>query len=185
MGKFLPAIITILLLAPGLHAQPPQGYAQSGNDNIPHYVIPPARVFGSKRDERQYNRMVENLKIVYPIAKEANAILTEMESRMGKMTTERERNEFTREMERVLQRHYEPVIRKMTYSQGKLLIKLIDRETSHTTYDLVKEFRGSFRAFVWQSVARLFTANLKDTYNPYEEDWFIEELIIMLENGML
>ena len=73
----------------------------------------------------------------------------------------------------------------MTFSQGKLLIKLIDRETEHTSYDLVKELRGGFRAFFWQSVARLFGANLKDTYDKDGEDQIVEELIQLYEAGLL
>lgn len=175
----------MLFLVTDLYAQGPRGHMIYDQDSVPAYVIPPAVVSASKRNERQYNRMVENLKLVYPIAKEANRILEEMERRMARMSTEREQKEFTKEVERMLQQYYEPIIRKMTYSQGKLLIKLIDRETSRTSYTLLKDLRGSLRAFMWQSVARLFGADLKDTYDPYGDDWVIEELISMYEMGLL
>lgn len=73
----------------------------------------------------------------------------------------------------------------MTLSQGKLLIKLIDRETDQTSYELVKELRGGFRAVFWQSIARLFGANLKDTYDKEGEDMMVEELIRLYEAGLL
>ncbi|WP_418165095.1 DUF4294 domain-containing protein, partial [Alistipes ihumii] len=76
-------------------------------------------------------------------------------------------------------------LKKMTLSQGKLLIKLIDRETDQTSYELVKELRGGFRAFFWQSIARLFGANLKDTYDKEGEDMMVEELIRLYEAGLL
>ena len=73
----------------------------------------------------------------------------------------------------------------MTLSQGKLLIKLIDRETDQTSYDLVKQLRGGFRAFFWQQASRLFGANLKDTYDAEGDDQIIEELIMLYEAGLL
>ena len=88
-------------------------------------------------------------------------------------------------MERALKKKYPPVLKKMTLSQGKLLIKLIDRETDQTSYELVKELRGGFRAFFWQSIARLFGANLKDTYDKEGEDMMVEELIRLYEAGLL
>ncbi len=88
-------------------------------------------------------------------------------------------------MERKLKEQYAPVLRCMTFSQGKLLIKLIDRETGQTSYALVKELRNGFSAFLWQGVGRLFGMNLKDTYDPTGDDEFIEILIRLYEAGYL
>lgn len=186
MNKILPVIIVIALSATSLNAQnqSPE-YAIHGNDTMPVYRIPPAIIFKSKRDERRNNKLVENLKKVYPIAKEANEILVEMDRRMSTMRTESERKEFTKSAEKMIQSHYEPVIRKMTISQGKLLVKLIDRETSKTPYVHLKEFRGNIRAFFWQSVSRIFGGSLKAEYDPKGEDWYIEELIMLIEAGFL
>ena len=127
----------------------------------------------------------DNLKKVYPIAKEANRLLQEMEKHMGTLKTKREQQLFTKAMERKLKEQYAPVLRRMTFSQGKLLIKLIDRETGQTSYALVKELRNGFSAFLWQGVGRLFGMNLKDTYDPTGDDEFIEILIRLYEAGYL
>ena len=84
-----------------------------------------------------------------------------------------------------MKKQYGPELTNLTITQGRLLIKLIDRETNNTSYDLIKQFRGSFTAFVWQSVARVFGENLKDEYNANEEDKYIEEILIRIENGQL
>jgi len=104
---------------------------------------------------------------------------------MAELPTEKEKQEFVKGMERALKRQYTPVLKNMTLSQGKLLIKLIDRETEHTSYDLVKQLRGGFRAFFWQGVAKIFGANLKDTYDEFGEDQYIEDLIMLYEAGLL
>ena len=88
-------------------------------------------------------------------------------------------------MERQLKKKYTPVLHRMTFSQGKLLIKLIDRETGHTSYALVKELRNGFSAFLWQNVGRIFGMNLKDTYDATGDDQFIEMLIRLYEAGYL
>jgi hypothetical protein len=76
-------------------------------------------------------------------------------------------------------------LRKLTFTQGRILIKLIDRETGHTTYEIVKELKGSLSAFFWQSVARIFGSNLKMEYDAKGDDRMIEDIVIRIENGML
>ena len=154
-------------------------------DTITTVYLKPAFVFKRAADERRWSRLIYNLKVVYPIALEANATLHAMEQRMDSMKTKREKQEFVKAMERALKRKYTPVLKNMTLSQGKLLIKLIDRETDQTSYDLVKQLRGGFRAFFWQSIARLFGANVKDTYDAEGDDQIIEELIMLYEAGLL
>lgn len=145
----------------------------------------PVFVFPRKIDSRRFAKLVANLKKVYPIAKEANRLLGEMEKHMATLKTERERKLFTKAMERQLKEKYTPVLHRMTFSQGKLLIKLIDRETGHTSYALVKELRNGFSAFLWQNVGRIFGMNLKDTYDATGDDQFIEMLIRLYEAGYL
>ncbi len=147
--------------------------------------IPPVYVFPKPVDLRRYGRMVENLKAVYPIAIEARETLRVMEERLAEIPSRRDQEAFVKEMEKFLKRKYTPVLRKMTYSQGKILIKLIDRETNRTSYDLLKELRGSFSAVFWQGVARIFGANLKESYDKDGEDWMIERLILLYEAGQL
>ena len=154
-------------------------------DTITTVYLKPAFVFKRAADERRWSRLIYNLKVVYPIALEANATLHAMEQRMDSMKTKREKQEFVKAMERALKRKYTPVLKNMTLSQGKLLIKLIDRETGQTSYALVKELRNGFSAFLWQGVGRLFGMNLKDTYDPTGDDEFIEILIRLYEAGYL
>ena len=161
------------------------------NDTAILIQMKPVFVFGGKTKakanatRKMYSRLIYNLKIVYPIAQEANATLKAMERRMAELNNEKEKQEFVKGMERALKRQYTPVLKNMTLSQGKLLIKLIDRETEHTSYDLVKQLRGGFRAFFWQGVAKIFGANLKDTYDEFGEDQYIEDLIMLYEAGLL
>ena len=154
-------------------------------DSIMNIYLKPIIRFARERDMRRYDRLVRDLKKVYPIALEANATLIAMEAHLSTLKTKRERQAYTKSVEKMLKIKYTPVLRRMTFSQGKILIKLIDRETSRTSYELVKEFRGTFSAFFWQSVARLFGANLKDQYDREGEDRLIEELIKMYEAGLL
>ena len=144
----------------------------------------PIYIFSSARAQRRFSRLEYNLKIVYPIALEANTMLHAMETQMMGMTRN-DQQKYVRSMERLLKQKYTPVLKKMTLSQGKLLIKLIDRETDQTSYDLVKQLRGGFRAFFWQSIARLFGANLKDSYDATGEDQMIEDLITLYNLGLL
>ena len=177
-------LIAILLLAAARpsSAQALTEYGQARNvvidgDTVVLIQLSPSFVFRKAVDTRRFARLIYNLKRVYPIAKEANATLHAMEAHMETLATKREKQIFVKEMERAL--------KKMTLSQGKLLIKLIDRETDQTSYELVKELRGGFRAFFWQSIARLFGANLKDTYDKEGEDMMVEELIWLYEAGLL
>ena len=180
-------LIAILLLAAARpsSAQALTEYGQARNvvidgDTVVLIQLSPSFVFRKAVDTRRFARLIYNLKRVYPIAKEANATLHAMEAHMETLATKREKQIFVKEMERALKKKYTPVLKKMTLSQGKLLIKLIDRET-----ELVKELRGGFRAFFWQSIARLFGANLKDTYDKEGEDMMVEELIRLYEAGLL
>ena len=185
-------LIAILLLAAARpsSAQALTEYGQARNvvidgDTVVLIQLSPSFVFRKAVDTRRFARLIYNLKRVYPIAKEANATLHAMEAHMETLATKREKQIFVKEMERALKKKYTPVLKKMTLSQGKLLIKLIDRETDQTSYELVKELRGGFRAFFWQSIARLFGANLKDTYDKEGEDMMGEELIRLYEAGLL
>jgi hypothetical protein len=88
-------------------------------------------------------------------------------------------------VEKDLKQRYTPVMKKLTFSQGKLLIKLVNRETDSSSYELVKSFMGSFKAFFYQSFASMFGASLKKEYHPDDEDQLIERIIIQIDNGQL
>lgn len=154
-------------------------------DTIQVIDMMPAYKFRRPIDQKRYAKLIRNVKIVYPIAKEAKNRLAKMEEYMLTLPSDKERKQYIKRMEREIKQEYEPILRKMTFSQGKILIKLIDRETSHTSYALVKELRGGFSAFFYQGIARLFGANLKDGYDKTGDDKMIEQVIILYEAGII
>lgn len=147
-------------------------------------IIPP-RVFKNERERRRYTRLIRNLKKALPYAKIAQTKLLVINQNLEKIPKKNDRKKYLKQQERIMKKQYGPELKNLTISQGRLLIKLIDRETNNTSYELIKQFRGSFSAFVWQSVARVFGENLKDEYNATEEDKYIEEILIRIENGQL
>jgi hypothetical protein len=104
---------------------------------------------------------------------------------MKKITTEKERKEYIKTVEKDVFAEYEGDMRQMTITQGRLLIKLIDRETQNTSYELIKVYRGRISAAFWQGIARIFGTNLKDQYDPYGEDALIELIIREIDAGRL
>jgi hypothetical protein len=104
---------------------------------------------------------------------------------MTNYKTDKERREYLKKVEKDVFAEYEGDIRDMTITQGRLLIKLIDRETQNTSYVLIKDYRGKFAAAFWQGIARLFGTNLKEEYDPNGEDSLIESIIIEIEAGRL
>jgi hypothetical protein len=143
------------------------------------------RPFENKRDYRRHNRLVNNVKKVYPWAKLAGRKLIEYESILMNTSTEREKRKIMKKIENEIHAEYGGELKKLTISQGKILIKLVDRETGSSSYDLVKDFRGHFMAFFYQSFARIFGYNLKIKYDPEGEDRDIELIVKMIENGMI
>ncbi len=174
--------------------KPKHGYlvylAVINGDTMPYIrlrtvtIIPP-RVFKNERERRRYTRLVRNIKKVLPYAKIAQTKLFVINQHLKKIPDKKARRKYLKQQERILKKEYGPELTNLTISQGRLLIKLIDRETNNTSYDLIKQFRGSLSAFVWQSVARVFGENLKDEYDAKEEDKYIEEILIRIENGQL
>ncbi len=150
----------------------------------PVYIIPP-RKFKNERERRRYSRLVRDLKKVYPLAVEAKLRFYYIESEVSKIKDPIKKKQFIKQQEQLLREQFEGDIRRLTFRQGRLLIKLIDRETDHTSYELIKELKGSFSAFFWQTVARVFGENLKEKYDPYDEDKYIEEIVHRIENGQL
>jgi hypothetical protein len=141
--------------------------------------------FAKKSDFRKYERLVENLKKVYPFALIVRSKLQKVNEDVSKIKDEKERKEYLKKVEKEVFANYEGDIRDMTITQGRLLIKLIDRETQNTSYVLIKDYRGKFAATFWQGIARIFGTNLKEEYDPYGEDSLIEMIILEIEAGRL
>ena len=141
--------------------------------------------FPRKSDFRKYERLVYNLKKVYPFALIVRNKLAIVNADIENIQSEKERREYIRKVEKDVFAQYEGDIRDMTITQGRLLIKLIDRETQNTSYALIKDYRGKLAAAFWQGIARLFGTNLKDEYDRYGEDAIIESIILEIDAGRL
>lgn len=155
------------------------------NALIKQVVIFPPRKFASKRDYRQYQRMVRNLKIVYPYAQIAKRKISEMDVHFRSLRTEKEKKLYVKKVEQQLRSEFEEQLTNLTITQGRLLIKLIDREVGKTSFDVIRELKGGVSAVFWQAVARLFGSNLKSQFDPTNEDKILNELIILYEHGLL
>ena len=144
-----------------------------------------ARPSRARRSEyRQYERLIANIKKVYPYALMVREKLTQVNEEL-KNIPDKERKRYLKEVEKDVFGEYEDDIRDMTISQGRILIKLIDRETQNTSYMLIREYRGKFSAAFWQGIARFFGTNLKEEYDPYGEDALIEAIIKEIDAGRL
>ncbi|MBE0646724.1 MAG: DUF4294 domain-containing protein [Bacteroidales bacterium] len=146
------------------------------------YVYPPYE-FKNRRQEHRYSRLVYNIQKVYPYAKLAGEKLLEFQLVMDTITNERDRKRYAKEAEKKLEDQFGDDIRDLTFSQGKILVKLIYRQTGNSSFEIVKELRGKFTAFVWQTLASLFGYDLKTGYDPNGEDRQIEEIIILIDQG--
>jgi hypothetical protein len=144
-----------------------------------------ARSERTRRSEyRQYERLVYNIKKVYPYALMVRVKLAEVNDEL-KNVPDKERKKYLKDVEKDVFARYQDDIESLTITQGKLLIKLIDRETQNTSYVLIREYRGKLSATFWQSIARIFGTNLKDEYDPYGEDALIEAIIHEIDAGRL
>lgn len=152
----------------------------------PVYIFSP-HIFTDeeKREYQKYIRLVYNVKRAYPYAKIAAQVYRQVDDSVRKIPSKKLREEYVASVEADLKQRYEAELRKLTITQGRILIKLFYRETGNTTFDAVKEFRGSFEAFFWQALARIFGSNLKTRYDPEGEDRDIEEIVRMIEAGAL
>lgn len=156
-----------------------------GGDTVQVITAKPVYCFRRRADLRKYAKMIRDLKKVYPIAQIAKYKMSEMERELMDITDKKEQREYIRGVERSIVKEYTPVLRHMTTSQGRMLVRLIDRETEYTSYQIVREFRGGFVAGFWQGIARIFGQNLKDEYDGEERDRVLEQLILLYEADLL
>lgn len=190
--RLLVLLLSTWCMGAALHAQHPipvKGYVQE-QDTVAHVelqevVVMPRRHFRSQQEYNQYARLVRNIKITLPYARMAAARLKEIDSRMAEIKNEKERKAYLKGAEKALFDEFEKPLRKLTVSQGRLLIKLIDRETGHTSFDLIRQYKGKLSAFFWQSMARLFGSNLKDEFDTLGDDKTIDYIIVLIDNGVL
>ncbi|HTA83032.1 MAG TPA: DUF4294 domain-containing protein [Bacteroidia bacterium] len=141
------------------------------------------RVFANCTDAANFYILESNIKVVYPYAVMAQATYSQCEETLNTITDKGEKKRYLKQVQKELMDQYETELKGLTVEQGKLLIKLIDRETGNTSYDIVKEMKGSLSAFMWQTVATLFGNNMKDTYDPTGQDKDIETILHLIERG--
>lgn len=159
-------------------------------DTLPLINLAPAEIFAPLSPEaaeklKAYLKLRRDVLRAYPYAKLAAEKLKFINDSVAKIPGERARKKFIKSYENELKSQFEKDLKKLTVTQGRILIKLIDRETGSTSYYLVKELRGSLQAFFWQGLARLFGSNLKTEYNAAGNDAVIESIVQQIERGEL
>ena len=166
------------------------GKVLEGGDSIQYmemnnvYVFPPV-TFTSKKQQGAYMRLVKNVKTVLPIAKEANMIMMETAEYLETLPSKQAKQEHMKRVEKSIMQEYKPRMKKLTYSQGKLLIKLIYRESHSSGYELIQAFLGPVRAGFYQAFAWAFGASLKKEYDPEGIDRLTERVVLLVEAGQL
>jgi len=166
------------------------GKVLEGGDSIKYVEMNNVYVYGplefkNEKQRKAYNRLVFNVKKVLPIAKEVNRAIIETYEYLETLPNEEARKAHMKVVEKSIKAEYTPRMKKLSLSQGKLLIKLIYRETNSSSYDLVKAFLGSTRAVFYQSFAWMFGASLKKQYDPQGKDRLIERVVRLVEAGQL
>ncbi len=157
-------------------------------DTVPVFDLPVVRILGprifkSKIEAIRYSKLIRDVKRVYPYAKLSGIKFRKYNSMLLNVSNEKEKKRLMKQAENELREEFEDDIRKLTMKQGIILIKLIDRETGNTSFEIVKELRGTFTAFFWQQIGRIFGISLKIEYLPETRDKYIEEIVVMIENG--
>lgn len=152
---------------------------------LPAITIYSKKEFKNEKERQGYNRMVQDVRKTLPLAKLVHRALIETYEYIETLPTEEERIAHLRRMEKELFKEYKPVLKKLNYRQGKLLIRLIDRECNQSSYNLVKAFLGSFRAGFWQAFGSLFGVSLKAEWDPEGKDAELEIICDLIEHGFI
>lgn len=152
---------------------------------LPEVCIYPPLKFKNEKERRAYNRLVYNVKKVLPIAQQVNGLILETYETLEMLPTQKEKKAHISAVERDIKEMYTPQMKKLTYSQGKLLIKLVDRECNQSSYEIVQAFFGPTKATFYQIFAWTFRASLKKEYHPEAEDKLIERVVRQVETGQL
>ena len=163
-------------------------YIIEGVDTIPVVNLQVVSISDSASPEylknlQAYYRLRFNVLKVYPYARLAAVKINEMNGKMEKMASKRDKKRYRKDVEELVRKDFEDQIKKMSINQGNVLIKLLDRETGHTSYELIKDLKGSLNAFFAQGVAKLFGHDLKNEYDPEGADKAIENVVKQIERG--
>lgn len=164
---------------------------ERGGVTMPEVEIKEVTIVGGPKtstrrsDYRRYERLIFNIKKVYPYAVIARKRLAQVNEELKSVYGAKEQKAYLRNVEKDVFTEFEDEISNLTISQGKILIKLIDRETQNTSYALIREYRGKISAAFWQGIARIFGTNLKAEYDRYGDDAVIEMILMEIEAGRL
>ena len=195
MRKFFAIIILGLSIASVSHAQIPDGQGgfivpsviRNGDTiiflHLPEFEIISKQIFNSRREEELYRRLVHNVRRVYPYAKLAGQIYREYDSILAMETNERRRSQLMKQAERDIKRQFEKELRRLTVTQGRILVLLLDRETSHSAFNLVRDLRNALLANFYQGIGRIFGYNLRVKYDPEGVHRDIENIVQLIERG--
>ena len=161
-----------------------------GNDTVPYFVLPtyycyPPLKFKNKKEEQFYWRTVRDVKVVLPYVRHIRKVMEKTNEALMSMPDKASRDAYMKNFEKRIYKENETKFKDLTLNQGKLIIRLLDRETNNTSYELIKAYRGSFSAGFWQIFALVLGADLKTKYGTKEEDAVIERVIVLVEAGQL
>ena len=188
------ALVTLLIAAPDAAAQSRRQRVRGASaarwqrdrsgDSVLYITILPVKV-GGGINLKEHERMIRAVKKVYPLAKDAARRLENLDAELEALELKRDRKAYTKALEDALTAEITPMLWKMTRYEGKILLKLIDRETNITVFGIIKELRSGFTAGFYQAIARLFGNNLKLEYDPEGEDAELEQIVIYYNAGVL
>lgn len=159
-------------------------------DTIPLINLAPVEIIETLSPEaaaqiKAYMKLRRDVLRAYPYARLAEVQLKYVSDSIERISNQKDKKRFIKATEKQLKEDFEKDLKNLTITQGRILIKLVDRQTGSTSYHLVKELRGTFQAFLWQGLARLFGENLKDDYDAAGEDAMIENIVQQIERGEL
>ena len=157
---------------------------EKGGDSVLYITLLPVKIRGGI-NLREHERMVRAVKKVYPLAIDAAQRLEELDIELAKLDLKKDQKAYTKAVEDALKEEITPMLWKMTRYEGMILVKLIDRETDCTVFSIVKDIRSGFTAGFYQTLARLFGANLKLEYDPEGEDYILEQIVLYYNAGLL
>ncbi|MBR3618187.1 MAG: DUF4294 domain-containing protein [Bacteroidaceae bacterium] len=166
------------------------GMVEYEGEMIPSFLFADYYVFGklvfkNERQAKKYYKIAANIKKVYPIACDIRREVDKTIAHMDSLPTKKEKDAYLKQQEKELKAIYFPKLKKLTFAQGKLLIKLIDRQCDMTGYELIKKYMGSFKAGFYNAFASLFGASLKKEYDPDVDDRLTERAILLIESGQM
>lgn len=159
-------------------------------DSIPNMTLhefykTAPKTFKNERQRKKYNKLVRDVRYVFPYAKLTRQILIETHDYLETIEDEKEKKRHIKAVEKGIRKQYEPTVRKITKTQGKLLVKLIDRECGQTSFEMIKAFLGPVKANMYNVLSTLFGNNLRKHYDPEGEDREIEQIVRKVESGQI